>query len=97
MRVLAVSLLLACAAAADFSEMSRAPRFLDQFSSGFMMEDGARAAAAPECKTGLGWVYYNGHCYLFTRSFNKVGLRQSPPGFDKVQTVHLPLPFLTDK
>merc|ERR1712038_1335716 len=46
--------------------MSRAPRFLDQFSSGFMMEDGARAAAAPECKDGLGWVYYNGHCYLFT-------------------------------
>ena len=42
-------------------------RFLDQFSTGFMMEDGARAAAAPECKDGLGWVYYNGHCYLFTR------------------------------
>ena len=45
-----------------------APRFLDQFSTGFMMEDGARAAAAPECKDGLGWIYYNGHCYLFTRS-----------------------------
>ena len=23
-------------------------------------------AAAPECKDGLGWVYYNGHCYMFT-------------------------------
>ena len=69
MRVLAVSLVLvAVAAAQDFSEMSRAPRFLDQFSTGFMMEDGARAAAAPECKDGLGWIYYNGHCYLFTRS-----------------------------
>jgi len=67
MRVLAVSLVLVCATAAvDFSEMSRAPRFLDQFSTGFMMEDGARAAAAPECKDGLGWIYYNGHCYLFT-------------------------------
>merc|ERR1712183_732018 len=51
MRVLAVTLVLVCAASAqDFSEMSRAPRFLDQFSTGFMMEDGARAAAAPECK-----------------------------------------------
>ena len=47
--------------------MTPAPRFLDQFSTGFMMEDGVKKGAAPECKDGLGWVYYNGHCYLFTR------------------------------
>merc|ERR1712141_828374 len=60
MRVLAVavSLVLFVLAVAEYSELSRAPRFLDQFSTGFMMEDGARAAAAPECKDGLGWVYH---------------------------------------
>jgi len=46
--------------------MTPAPRFLDQFSTGFMMEDGVKKGAAPECKDGLGWVYYNGHCYMFT-------------------------------
>merc|ERR1719410_2295542 len=66
MRVLAVSLVLVCAVAADFSDMSRAPRFLDQFSTGVMMEDGVMKGAAPECRDQLGWVYYNGHCYLFT-------------------------------
>ena len=66
MRVLAASLVLISMAVAQFTEVSRAPRFLDQFSTGFMMEDGARAAAAPECRDGLGWVYFNGHCYLFT-------------------------------
>ena len=65
MRVLSVSLVLACSAVAENSQL--APRKLDKFSTGYMMEDGARAAAAPECKDGLGWVYYNGHCYLFTR------------------------------
>merc|ERR1712110_914814 len=49
---------------ASGSEVSPAPRFLDQFSTGFMMEDGNMRGAAPEC-AGLGWVYYNGHCYLF--------------------------------
>ena len=24
------------------------------------------SAAAPECRESLGWVYYNGHCYMFT-------------------------------
>ena len=33
---------------------------------GFMMEDGNMRGAAPEC-AGLGWVYFNGHCYLFDR------------------------------
>ena len=47
--------------------MSPAPRLLDQFATGFMLEDGNQRAAAPECKEGLGWVYYNGHCYMFTR------------------------------
>merc|ERR1711934_1181423 len=28
------------------------------------MEDGNMRGAAPECG-GLGWVYHNGHCYLF--------------------------------
>ena len=37
------------------------------FATGFMLEDGKQRAAAPECKGGLGWVYYNGHCYMFTR------------------------------
>ena len=86
------------------NDVSPAPRFLDQFSTGhtflyfcsylilflyfsahipicpvrldrgidhhhdvgFMMEDGNMRGAAPEC-AGLGWVYYNGHCYLFDR------------------------------
>ena len=43
-----------------------APRHLDKFSTGFMMEDGNMRGAAPECG-GLGWVYHNGHCYLFDR------------------------------
>ena len=43
-----------------------APRHLDEFSTGFMMEDGNMRGAAPECG-GLGWVYHNGHCYLFDR------------------------------
>ena len=30
-----------------------------------MTEDGETRAAAPQC-SGLGWVYYEGHCYLFT-------------------------------
>merc|ERR1719320_1975523 len=41
-----------------------APRHLDQFATGYMMEDGHMRGAAPECG-GLGWVYHNGHCYLF--------------------------------
>ena len=48
-------------------QVSPAPRLLDQFATGFMLEDGKQRAAAPECKGGLGWVYYNGHCYMFTR------------------------------
>merc|ERR1712076_41993 len=48
---------------ASGSDVSPAPRFLDQFSTGFMMEDGNMRGAAPEC-AGLGWVYFNGHCYL---------------------------------
>ena len=31
-----------------------------------MMEDGKMRAAAPECKFGLGWVYFSGACYMFT-------------------------------
>ena len=45
---------------------SPAVRLLDEFSTGFMLEDGVRTSAAPECRDGLGWVYYSGHCYLFT-------------------------------
>jgi len=45
---------------------SLAPRLLDSFSTAFMMEDGAMRGAAPECKDGLGWVYNNGHCYMFS-------------------------------
>ena len=45
------------------------PRHLDEFSTGFMMEDGNMRGAAPEC-AGLGWVYHNGHCYLFDRFSN---------------------------
>ena len=32
----------------------------------YMIEDGHMRGAAPECG-GLGWVYHNGHCYLFDR------------------------------
>ena len=42
------------------------PRELDQFSTGFMIEDGKTRGAAPECKDELGWVYHNGFCYMFT-------------------------------
>merc|ERR1712241_291823 len=41
-------------------------RILDEFATNSMKEDGVLKAAAPECKDGLGWVYYNGHCYMFT-------------------------------
>lgn len=30
------------------------------------MEDGQMRAAAPECRGQLGWVYFKGHCYMFT-------------------------------
>merc|ERR1712241_730768 len=41
-------------------------RILDEFTTNSMKEDGVLKAAAPECKDGLVWVYYNGHCYMFT-------------------------------
>ena len=50
------------------SATSSSPRQLDSFSTGFMMEDGQQSRAAPECRPGLGWVYYSGHCYMFTSS-----------------------------
>ncbi len=31
-----------------------------------MVEEGEEVAANTECKFGLGWVYYNNYCYLFT-------------------------------
>merc|ERR1719219_118691 len=58
-----ISFFILSLANADY--VSLAPRVLDQFATGFMMEDGNMRAAAPECE-GLGWVYYDGHCYLFT-------------------------------
>merc|ERR1719410_3049086 len=67
MKVLVLTLFMTgVAVSAKTPGMTPAPRFLDQFSTGYMMEDGVRAQAAPECKDGLGWVYYNGHCYMFT-------------------------------
>merc|ERR1719225_521284 len=67
MKSLASALLLVAAASASSPPaVSPAPRLLDQFATGFMLEDGKQRAAAPECKDGLGWVYYNGHCYMFT-------------------------------
>ena len=62
-----VLLLVAATSAASPPAVTPVPRLLDQFATGFMMEDGRQRAAAPECKGGLGWVYYNGHCYMFTR------------------------------
>merc|ERR1712211_175261 len=44
----------------------KAPRLLDEFSVSLMMEDGGMLAAAPQCKDGLGWVYFKGYCYMFT-------------------------------
>ena len=35
-----------------------------------------KARAAPEC-AGLGWVYHEGYCYLFTRSVWSRGLMKS--------------------
>jgi len=40
-------------------------REIDSFSVGSMLEDGKLKAAAVEC-SGLGWVYHQGYCYLFT-------------------------------
>ena len=50
-------LLVSAASAASPPAVSPAPRLLDQFATGFMLEDGNQRAAAPECKDGLGWVY----------------------------------------
>ena len=50
----------------NLEEVGRAPRLLDVYSTGRMKEDGVLKAAAPECKGQLGWVYHNGHCYMFT-------------------------------
>ena len=54
------------ALASGQEDQSLAPRYLDQYSVGFMKEDGNLRAAAPECKDDLGWVYHEGHCYMFT-------------------------------
>ena len=32
----------------------------------FLQEDGKMREAAPQCTDGLGWVYFKGHCYMFT-------------------------------
>jgi len=63
--LLAVVTLSAVVCNADPFE-SLAPRHLDSFSTGYMLEDSQMRQAAPECKDGLGWVYHEGHCYLFT-------------------------------
>ena len=42
------------------------PRELDSFSKGQMKEDGVLKAAAPQRDSQLGWVYHNGHFYMFT-------------------------------
>ena len=42
------------------------PRTIDEFSTKMMKENGVLKAAAPECKGQLGWVYFKGHCYMFT-------------------------------
>merc|ERR1719479_654408 len=42
------------------------PRQLDEFATNTMRENGQLRAAAPECKGQLGWVYFKGHCYMFT-------------------------------
>merc|ERR1719500_2132234 len=59
-------LLLATASQAAGPPMTMRPRLLDQFATGHMMEDGVMREAAPECRGQLGWVYYNGHCYMFS-------------------------------
>ena len=62
-----LALALVSTTALALEKTSPAARFLDEFSTGLMMlEDGVRTSAAPECRDGLGWVYHNGHCYLFT-------------------------------
>jgi len=64
-RVSVLTLIITTVSAAS-PPITPAPRLLDKFSTGYMMEDGVRKGAAPECKDSLGWVYYNGHCYMFT-------------------------------
>ena len=68
MKCVSVLTLIITAVSAASPPITPAPRLLDKFSTGYMMEDGVRKGAAPECKDSLGWVYYNGHCYMFTRS-----------------------------
>ena len=48
-RLLTFSLAIVAASALS-APMTPAPRFLDQFATGFMMEDGDMRAAAPECR-----------------------------------------------
>ena len=31
-----------------------------------MLEEGARVAAAPECRFGPGWIYHDGFCYIIS-------------------------------
>ncbi len=31
-----------------------------------MVENGEEVEANTECRFGLGWVYYNNYCYIFT-------------------------------
>lgn len=66
MKTFILSSLAVATVSSAFAPMSRAQRFLDIFSTNSMIEDGVKTAAAPECKDGLGWVYYNNHCYMFT-------------------------------
>ena len=68
MKYVSVLTLIITAVSSASPPITPAPRLLDKFSTGYMMEDGVRKGAAPECKDSLGWVYYNGHCYMFTRS-----------------------------
>ena len=35
--------------------------------AGEKLEDGVMTKAAPECRDQMGWVYFKGHCYMFSR------------------------------
>jgi hypothetical protein len=59
---------------ADPKAQKLRPRELDEFSTGFMKEDGIMRGAAPECRDQLGWVYHKGNCYMFT-SYHETFLR----------------------
>jgi len=59
-------LIISTAMARQSQPVTIRPRFYDQFTTGEKLEDGVMTKAAPECRDQMGWVYFKGHCYMFS-------------------------------